>query len=71
MNNQRENSKRRKYTYSVGEQVLQKNSNQTKFGGPEYLGPYKILAVNDNGTVLLQKRRFSETVNIRQIKPYT
>jgi hypothetical protein len=71
INNQRENKKRKIHTYQIGDNVLQKNSTPTKYGGPEYSGPYKILAVNNNGTVVLQKRRFQETVNIRNIKPYT
>lgn len=71
MNNQRENAKRMKYTYEVGHKVLTKNDNHQKYGGPEYEGPYVILAVNnDYGTVRLQKRRFVETVNILNIKPY-
>ena len=71
VNNQRENKKRRLHVYQKGDKVLQKNSTPTKYGGPEYSGPYDILAVNNNGTVLLQKRRFVDTVNIRNIKPYT
>ena len=71
INNQRENKKSRVHVYQKGDKVLQKNSTPTKYGGPEYSGPYEILTVNNNGTVLLQKRRFQETVNIRNIKPYT
>ena len=71
VNNQRENKKRRIHVYQKGDKVLQKNSNSTKYGGPEYSGPYVILAVNNNGTVLLQKRRYQDTVNIRNVKPYT
>jgi hypothetical protein len=71
VNNNRENKKRKAYVYQKGDKVLQLNSTSTKYGGPEYLGPYEIVTVNNNGTVLLQKRRFQETVNIRNIKPYT
>jgi transposase InsO family protein len=71
VNNQRENKKRRAHVYQQGDKVLQLNSTSTKYGGPEYLGPYTIVTVNNNGTVLLQKRRFQETVNIRNVKPYT
>ena len=71
VNNQRENKKRREYVYTKGDKVLQKMGHSTKYTGPEYTGPYEIIAVNNNGTVLLQKRRFQENVNIRNIKPYT
>jgi RNase H-like domain found in reverse transcriptase/Reverse transcriptase (RNA-dependent DNA polymerase)/Integrase zinc binding domain len=70
LNNIRENAKRKAHTYEVGNKVLVKNDNHQKFGGPEYSGPYVILAVNDNGTVRLQRRYFAEPVNIRNIKPY-
>jgi transposase InsO family protein len=70
-NNQRENKKRRLHEYRAVDKVLQKNATSTKYGGPEYIGPYEIVTVYDNGTVLVQKRRFQEKINIRNIKPYT
>ena len=47
-----------------------KKYNQHKYGGPEYEGPYAITMVNDNGTVHIQRRKFYDVVNIRNIKPY-
>ena len=47
-----------------------KKYNQHKYGGPEYEGPYAITTVNDNGTVRIQRRKFYDIVNIRNIKPY-
>ena len=41
-----------------------------KFSGPEYEGPYIISTVNVNGTVRVQKRKYYNVVNIRNIKPY-
>jgi hypothetical protein len=51
INNIRENAKRTPHTYQVDDMVLVKQHNQTKYGGPEYDGPYKVTAVNANGTV--------------------
>ena len=70
INNQRENSKRRPYTYSVGEQVLVKTDQRTKYGTSSYLGPYTIVQVNDNGTVRIQQGSTTDTFNIRMITPY-
>ena len=47
-----------------------KQHNATKYGGPEYTGPYVIAAVNDNGTVRIRKGTYYETVNIRNVKPF-
>ena len=69
-NNIRENSKRKPHKYNIGDQVLQKAAENTKYGGPAYIGPYTITLVNDNGTVCLNKGVYTETVNIRNVKPY-
>ena len=69
-NNIRENAKRTLHTYTVGDKVMMKRHNQTKYGGPQYEGPYEIVAVNDNGTVRLKRRKFYDTLNIRNVKPY-
>jgi transposase InsO family protein len=70
INNDRENAKRTPYTYRVGAKVLIRQHNQTKYGGPEYDGPYSITEINDNGTVRIRKNKYSDVVNIRNIKPY-
>ena len=70
-NNRKENAKRIAHTYQVGDKVLVKQHNQTKYGGPEYDGPYPISAVNANGTVRVRKTNYYDIVNIRNIKPYT
>jgi transposase InsO family protein len=70
-NNRRENAKRILHTYRIGDKVLVKQHNQTKYGGPEYDGPYPISAVNANGTVRVRKSNYYDIVNIRNIKPYT
>ena len=69
-NNERENAKRIPHTYQIGDKIMLKKYNQHKYGGPEYEGPYAITTVNDNGTVRIQRRKFYDVVNIRNIKPY-
>ena len=69
-NNVRENEKRKPHTYNVDDEIMFKKHNQTKYGGPEYEVPYKIVTINDNGTVRIKKRKFYDNVNVRNIKPY-
>ena len=72
LNNKRENSKRIKHTYQIGDKILLQRVKQSKYGEPDYEGPYTILQVNpDSGTVTFQKKKYSDSVNIRQIIPYT
>ena len=69
-NNERENARRILHTYQIGDKIMLKKYNQHKYGGPEYKGPYAITTVNDNGTVRIQRRKFYDVINIRNIKPY-
>jgi transposase InsO family protein len=69
-NNVRENARRVLHAYHVGDKVLQRAAQHTKYGGPEYEGPYVVTAINGNGTITIRKKAFHDTVNIRQIKPY-
>jgi len=68
-NNARENAKRLKYTYTVGEKVLLERHDANKFEKP-YLGPYRVEEVFTNGTVRIKRGKIIETVNIRRILPY-
>ena len=54
----------------VGNKIL-KNADtlQRKLDCPT-LGPYPIIKVNNNGTVVIQRGIIQETINIRRIKPY-
>jgi protein associated with RNAse G/E len=70
INNCWENAKRTPYDYKVGEKVLYRNDDMSKYGRDSYEGPYKIVRVNTNGTVQLRMGHFTDTVNIRLIKPY-
>ena len=69
-NNQRENLKRLPYNYSVGDQVLVKAEQRTKYGTDAYLGPYIVSKVNDNGTLRLRLGAVTDTYNIRIVTPY-
>ena len=70
LNNKRENAKRIKYTYHVGDQVLVHRAKKSKHGDREYDGPFKILEVRNNGTLRIQKKSYADTVNIRQVFPF-
>ena len=53
-----------------GDSVLIKNEQNTKFGNDAYQDPWEITAVNNNGTVNIQKGIVNDKVNIRNIHPY-
>ena len=68
--NTAENSKRKSYDYSVGNQVLILNTDiQRKLNSPTQ-GPFRILRVFANGTVSIQRGAVTERLNIRRIAPY-
>ena len=71
-NNKRENSKRVPYTYQVNQLVMLDvtGTTKSKYAKNPYQGPYKVLQVNDNGTVVLEMGPLIDTVNIRNVKPY-
>jgi len=69
-NNTRENSKRIKHKYEVGDKVLYRVDSLSKFGTVPYKGPYTIMQVNTNGTVRVQMGTVTDTVNIRLLHPY-
>ena len=70
-NNAKENRGRLPHTYHINDKVLYKNQHKkSKFGENPWIGPFVILQVNDNGTVHLQMDHITDTVNIRNIRPY-
>ena len=73
-NNKKENAKRIPHTHDVGDQALMRQQNNRKHGDDEHVGPFRLTAVKDNGTVTLKKDGESgavyETWNIRQLEPY-
>ena len=69
-NNERENSKRIRYTYKEGDLILIKNYKKHKYGQAEYVGPYPVTRVNNNGTLRYKKGVVIDVVNIRNSVPY-
>jgi len=47
-----------------------KGEQSTKFDSDAYLGPYKIVQINNNGTVRVNEGVITDTYNIRNITPY-
>ena len=41
-----------------------------KYAKKTFQGPYKVLQVNDNSTLVLEIDPIINTVNIRNVKPY-
>jgi hypothetical protein len=69
-NNRRENTKRLRHQYQVGDQVLKERGIlQRKLMQPRD-GPYKITKIYANGTVKISRGIVSEKVSIRRISPY-
>jgi len=52
-NNKAENARRIEHLYKEGDEVLLKRGTENKYESP-YQGPFKVLKVNDNGTVCLR-----------------
>jgi transposase InsO family protein len=69
-NNKRENAKRIPHQYHVGDEVLIKQDQNTKFGSDPYKGPFTITEVRTNGTVRLREGITEDTYNVRMLTPY-
>ena len=69
-NNIKENKKRKKHEYCIGDKVLIKNSWDTKYRDEPYSGPFKVDEVYNNGTVLVDTGLIKDKYNIRNIHPY-
>ena len=69
-NNKAENAKRVKHFYKEGDEVLLQRGTENKYETP-YQGPFRILKVNDNGTVRLKVGAVEDTYNIHRLTPYT
>ena len=70
--NIRENSKRLPYKYTVGEKILIVNKSyerNRKLSVPTK-GPFIIVQINKNGTVVIERNQYYETINIRRIRPF-
>ena len=57
------------HQYKVGDKIIvkrKKNSNHEL----EFMGPFPITQINDNGMVCFQKGIINDATNIRRIKPF-
>ena len=68
-NNMRENMRRNNHQYKVGDKILVKRRKYSKHE-LEFMGPFPITQINDNGTVRFQKGIINNAVNIHRIKPF-
>ena len=69
-NNERENNKRVKYTYKVGDKVLYNKHGILRKSSTPRRGPYEITHVYENGTVRIRRGVLSERINIRHLSPF-
>ena len=68
-NNKAENAKRVAYSNKEGDFVLLLRGTENNYEAP-YQGPYKIIKVNDYGTVCLKIGAVEEMINLRRLTPY-
>ena len=68
-NNKRENMRRNNHQYKIGDKILVKRKKNSKHE-LEFMGPFPITQINDNGTVFFQKGIINDAVNILRIKPF-
>ena len=60
---------RNNHQYKVGDKILVKGKKNSKHEF-EFMGPFPITQINDNGTVRFQKGIINYASNIRRIKPF-
>ncbi|KAL7541071.1 hypothetical protein ACHAWF_006846 [Thalassiosira exigua] len=70
LGNKRENSKRTKYTYEVGQKTLLDKGKVQRKVIPKRNDTFTIVRVHDNGTLKIQKGNVLQTVTIRRCTPY-
>jgi hypothetical protein len=69
-NNRQENKKRKVHTYEVGDLITISNHSGSKYGHQANTGPFKVMAVNNNGTLSVKMNKVIDTINIRRVRPY-
>ena len=71
IDNARENQSRIDHSYAVGDLVLIQLHKRTlpKLARPTE-GPYRVIKVHLNGTVVIQRGAYAETINIRRLIPF-
>ena len=68
-NNMQENMRRNNHQYKVGDKILVKRKKNSKHK-LEFMGPFPITQINDNGAVHFQKGIINYATNICRIKPF-
>ena len=68
--NTRENRNRTHHQFAPGDRILIRNDSQraAKYTR-QHKGPYRVQTVRNNGTLVIEKGNFLETVNIRRVVP--
>ena len=59
---------RNNHQYKVGDKILVKRKKNSK-NELEFMGPFHITQINENGTVRFQKGTINDANNILRIKP--
>ena len=60
---------RNNHQYKVGEKIVVKRKKNSKHE-LEFMGPFPILKMNDNGKICFQKGIINDSTNICTIKPF-
>ena len=61
--------RRNNHQYKVGDKILVKREKHYKHE-LEFMGPFPITHINDNGTVRFQKGIINDSTNFLKIKPF-
>ena len=61
--------RRNNHQYKVGDKILVNRNKNTKHE-LEFMVPFPIMQINDNGTVRFQKVIINDATNICRIKPF-
>ena len=61
--------RRNNHQYKVGDKITVKRNKDSKHK-LEFMGPFPITQINDNGTVCFQKGIINDATNILRIKPF-
>ena len=61
--------RRKNHQNKVGDKILVERKKNSKHG-LEFMGPFPITKINENGTVRFQKGIINDATNILTIKPF-
>ena len=69
-NNYMENKTHKEYKYKIDDLVLIKAPTNIKYGTDAYLGPFKVVKLNENGTIKTKIGFIEDNYNFRNIKAH-